>query len=279
MERRPRGAPVKRELVDLASESRLNLSVTPPPLVHVTSVGWGRRIVDQGKMEAKHCSVFSKDLVYAFLARPAYRFRDGDSKSAQMSRFPFVVVLSPAALETPYHVYPFDTGAYMAGVYGTVPDPTLYLEDYELDPSMDSALRHVAWGFGSTSSYYDGTIRAELADSMPDWRAVGRSWSDIASMAALGKERPDYRASAIELAYSRSIDLRQGHARLFIFPLQLIEDPRGENTELLTKIKDLKVPTATYDWRANETPDSYAEIIGDIVRKFLPDESIGPSEQ
>ena len=267
--RRPRGLPLKRELVELAAESRSNALLEAPNLVHVTAVGWGRRIISNGRIETRRCPAFNRDLLYAFLARPSYRFRDGDTKSSQMSRFPFVFVISSEALPPPYHVYPFDTGACMAGVYGDVPDPTIYLEDYELTPTIDGALQHVAWAFGSKEAYFDGTLRPGLADSLPEWRSVGRSWIDIANLAATGRDKPDARASAIELAYSQSIDLKQGHVRLAIFPQQLLEDPRGDNTEFINAMTKLGILTKTYDWRANETPDSFMDEITRIVRQQL----------
>lgn len=240
-------------------------------LVHITSVGWARRIISGGKIEVRRCEVFAKELVYAFFARPAYRFRDGDAKSHQISRFPFAFVFSPTNLPAPYHVYPFDTGAFAAGVYGGTSDPTIYLEDYELNPTVEAALLHVAWAFGNKTSYLEGRLAPGLADSLPDWRSVGRGWIDIASLAATGRDRPDERASAIELAYSEAIDLRQGHVKLAIFPQQLLEDPRGNNTDLRSQITTLGFSMKTYDWRPNEMPDYFMEEITRIVRKHLED--------
>lgn len=234
--RKPRGVPSKRELVELAKAARHNASPEALDLVHVTSVGWGRRIVTAAKIETRHCAVFNCKLTYAFVARPAYRFQDGDAKHHQMSRFPFVFVISPKALPPPYHVYPFDTGACVAGVYGGVPDPTVYLEEYELTPTIEAALHHIAWAFGTKPAYFEGTLIASLAETFPVWRSVGRGWIDIASLAATGADRPDARASAIEVAYDQSIDLKQGHVRLAIFPQQLLEDARGDNTEFLAEI-------------------------------------------
>jgi hypothetical protein len=267
--RKPRGVVANRELVELAKAACPTVSIAPPDLVHVTSVGWGRRIVGGGLLERRQCNVFGKELVYFFVARPAYRFGRGDEKSDQLNFFPFAVVLSPSALPAPYHVFPFDTGAYMAGFYDEVVDPSIYLEDYELDPDLTSAVRHIEWAFGSLEEYYDAKVRSGLAGSMPHWRSVAQSWIRIASLAATGRERPDRRASALELAYAQSVDLRQGHARLLIFPEQLLEDPNGANSALLQSIRDLNVDFETYDWRPNETPDSFADVIAQIMRRRL----------
>ncbi|SFA58644.1 hypothetical protein SAMN04487972_12147 [Paracoccus halophilus] len=264
--RRPRGIPVNRELVELAKAAHPNLSISPPDLVHVTSVGWGRRIVDTGNLEKRRCSVFGKELVYFFLSRPAYRFGRGDEKNDQLNFFPFVIVLSPAALPPPYHVYPFDTGAYMSGFYDEVVDPSIYIDDYELEPNLDSAVRHIEWAFVGPDEYLDAKIRTGLAGAIPQWRSVAQSWIRIASLASVGREKPDRRASAIEFAYGQSIDLRQGHGRLLIFPTQLLEDPNGKNTAFLEAIQKLNIEFTTYDWSPNETPDSFADIIEQTLR-------------
>lgn len=267
--RKPRGVPSKRELVELAKAARHNASPEALDLVHITSVGWGRRIITAAKIETRYCTVFSRNLTYAFVARPAYRFQDGDTKQHQISRFPFVFVISPSTLPAPFHVYPFDTGACVAGIYGGVPDPTVYLEEYELTPTIEAALHHIAWAFGTKSAYFEGTLIAGLAETFPAWRSVGRGWIDIASLAATGHDRPDARASAIEVAYEQSIDLKQDHVRLAIFPQQLLEDVRGDNTEFLAEITKLGFATKTYDWRPNETPDSFMDEIASIVRIYL----------
>lgn len=262
--RRPRGVGGERELVDVAAGAE-GLEPRVAELIHVTSVGWGRRIVSSGLIEARRCPVFDKDLLYFFLARPAYRFAKGDEKADQLNLFPFAIVLSPEALPQPHHVYPFDTGAFMAGFYDNVLDPSIYIEDYELDPDLRSGMRHVAWGFGSTRAYYEARLTSGLELSLPAWMSVSRSWIAIASLAAPGRDRPDRRASAIEVAYSRSVDLRGGHARLLVFPQQLLEDPRGTNVAFLETLRGLDVEFATYDWRPNETPDSYAREIETVV--------------
>lgn len=267
--RRPRGVAANRELVELAKSASLGLATSPPDLVHVTSVGWGRRIISEGVLGRRHCNVFGKELVYFFMVRPAYRFGRGDEKNDQLNFFPFALVLSPDALPAPYHVYPFDTGAYMAGFYDEAVDPSIYIDDYELEPDLSSAVRHIEWAFGGVEAYCDAKVKSGLASSIPHWRSVAQSWIRIASLASTGRESPDRRASAIELAYAQSVDLRQGHARLLVFPEQLLEDPNGANSVLLKSIRDLNVDFETYDWRPNESPDSFADVIAQKIRRHL----------
>jgi hypothetical protein len=153
--------------------------------------------------------VFKRDLVYMFLARPAYRLRSGDAKSDQINRFPCVFVFRPERLGPPYHIYPFDTGARASGCYGDTVDPHVYLEDCELDQDLPAAQRHIAWAFGGNRQYFEGDLIPGLMQGLHAWQSVGLGWLAIAGLAATGSNRPDKRASAIEIAYSKHLKAGQ----------------------------------------------------------------------
>ncbi|MFN3817363.1 hypothetical protein [Blastomonas sp.] len=157
----------------------------------------------------------------------------------------------------------------MAGFFDPVVDPSIYIEDYELDPDLSAACRHLEWAFEDVTNYFDARIKPSLVGSIPHWRAVGQSWTRIAGLAGVGSGKPDRRASAVEIAYLQSIDLRQGHGRLLVFPEQLLEDPNGRNTDFLNMLRILDIEFETYDWRANETPDSYSATISAVIRRKL----------
>jgi len=248
--------------------SECDASVPELDLVHVTAVGVAREIIKSGQIEARRCRVFGRDLVYAFVARPAYRLPDGDRKSDQVSRFPFVFVISPKGLGPPHHVYPFDSGAGHSGRYGDEVDPTIYLEDYELAPDLIAAQRLVTWAFESNSSYFEGDIRPGLTNTLPFFESAARSFLTIAGLAATGSNRPDKRASAIEVAYARHIPLR-GNIVLVIMPQQFIEHDGKQNTPVVTALNDMGIPWEAYDWRPNETPESYMDEVTRIMRAFL----------
>ena len=264
--RRRYGLAPKCELRDLA------VAVRPLPgpldLVHVTSVGAGREIVSLGQIEARPCAVFKRDLVYMFLARPAYRLRNGAAKSDQINRFPCAFVIRPDMLGAPFHVYPFDTGAGVSGCYGDTVDPHVYLEDYELEADLSAAQRHIAWAFGGNRQYFEGDLIPGLARGLHTWQSVGLGWLTIAGLAGTGSNRPDKRASAVEVAYSTNLPLK-GHARLAIFPQQLLEDDRGKNSAFIEDLTKHGLTWETYSWRPNETPDFFADEITRIVRRSL----------
>jgi hypothetical protein len=221
-----------------------------------------------GQIEARPCSVFKRDLVYLFLGRPAYRLPNGDAKSDQINRFPCAFVIRPDNLGSPFHVYPFDTGAGVSGCYGDIVDPHVYLEDYELDPELRAAQKHIAWAFGGNRQYYQGDLIPGLAKGLHAWQSVGLGYLTIAGLAATGSNRPDKRASAIEIAYAKHLPLK-GHVRLAIFPQQLIEDDRGKNSEFVADLRKHGLLWETYDWRAYEAPDFFVDELTRIVGNSL----------
>jgi hypothetical protein len=200
--------------------------------------------------------------------RPAYRLRQGDVKSDQISRFPFVFVVSPDKLGPPHHVYPFDTGGALSGVFGDEPDPHVMLEDYELEPTLAAVAQHIDWAFGDVAAYFDGNVRADLMETLPPYDLEARSVLKIARLASSGHNQPDRRASAIEVAYNRHVKLAD-HAELVVLPLQFLEGEGARNTAFLAKLEATGLEWETYDWRPNMAPDDFRDEIERILRRRL----------
>jgi hypothetical protein len=241
----------------------------PLPLVHVTATGAGRQIIEQGQIEMRPCKLFGTNLTYFFLLRPAYRLKDGSSKSDEINRFPFVIFVSPRQLGDPYHVYPFDTGGAADGVFDERADKWVALQDYELDPSLDSAARFITWAFGGLSAYLDGNVKQGLLQAIPHWEDVARAYLNIAGLAASGgHNQPDKRASAVEVAYRRHIPLK-GNAMLSILPKQYLEDGKDKNSLVIDQLNQLGLPWETYDWQPNKTPDEFQDEILTIARQYF----------
>jgi len=263
--RRRKGGKSRRSLVGRGDGKDINNDLD---LLHITAVGAARGIIESGQFEARLCNVFGKDLVYFFVLRPAYRLRDGEEKSDQINRFPFVFICSSEGLGNPYHVYPFDTGGAVAGVFSDRPDPFVYLEDYELDPDMASVAAHVDWAFGSTAAYYDGELREGLAEALPHWEDVARSFLTIAGLASSRHNQPDMRASSIEVAYRKNISLK-GRVKFAVLPKQYLEDGDARNAPFIKRLEELGVQWDTYTWQPNLRPNDFIDDIARLVKNYL----------
>jgi hypothetical protein len=266
MKRRLGGLPAKTELREIAA----GITALPAALdlMHVTVVGRGTEIVRARQIDMQPCKVFGRNLVYTFIARPAYKVVNNEEKSDEINRFPFVFVISPRKLGKPFHIYPFDTGAGVSGIYGDMVDPYVMLEDYQLEPDLTAAQRHIAWAFGTNQAYFDGELTAGLRDTLPHFNTVAPACLKIAELGSASSNRPDRRASAIEVAYQRHVPLKE-HVRLVIVPQPLVEDQGKQNTLLTKDLDKLGIPWKTYDWRPNETPASFMDEITRLVRHFL----------
>lgn len=267
--RRRKGTPPQRQLRDRADRGPLPEKL---PLVHVTATGFAREIVQSGKFEVRRCKVFNKDLVYFFVLRPAYRRKDGDEKSEKINRFPFVFVMSPDAV-APWHVYPFDSGGADAGVFSDQADEYVCLEDFELESTHAAAAGQIGWAFSSLEDYFEGNLRNGLMTGVPAHETVTLGYHAIAGMARTGSNQPDKRASAVEIATSHNVPLKD-NVLLAVIPSQYLDDSGTENTSFINELKALGIEWRTYDWQPNTVPNELQEEISRIVRRFYVDKGI-----
>ena len=236
-------------------------------LVHVTSVGAARAIVRAEQIETRYCRLFDRDLVYFFALRPAYKLKGSEKKQSIIDFFPSVMLVSTEGMGAPFHVYPFDTGGALEGAFDDGASEHVHLEDYELESSLQAASDHVYWAFEKRANYYDGRLRPGFAEQFPSWEVGPLTFAKIAGLASVGSNRPDRRASAIEVAFDAHIRLDQ--VRLMVLPKQFLEHPGGDNTKMIDSLATAGVEWKTYEWQSNRTPADFHSEINRIVREHL----------
>lgn len=246
---------------------------TPLHLVHVTSVGSGREIVEQGVLEARYCKFFKKNLLYFFVDRPGYRTRESSEKSDQINRFPFVFITRLNEREIPHHAFPFDTGAALSGLFDDRADPYIPLDDYEIGVNHSSISAHINWAFETRYDYFEGNLRVGIDDELSPWDSIERSYLDIAAMASPTHNQPDKRASAVEIAFSSNIHLSSRSFRAII-PKQLIEHITPSratltNTKLISDLDKYNITWDPYDWMPGRTPAEFFQEIHKITWEII----------
>jgi hypothetical protein len=240
------------------------------PLIHITLTGFAREIIAAGQLEPRPCSALQQDLLYFFALRPAYGKKTDDAKSDQIGRFPAILIIDPANLGPPHHVYPFDTGGALDGVFGDTPNPTVFLEDYELAPTLAAAAEQIAWAFGTRRAYFRGNVLDYLPEHLPQFDEVARSFISIARLASSIHKAPDRRASSIEIAYRRIVRLKE-HCPLIVLPKQYLEDGSHNNVMFIDRIRQQNIAVRTYDWQPNYCPIDYRDMLSRIVEDYLDD--------
>ncbi|HBH89453.1 hypothetical protein [Ponticaulis sp.] len=239
------------------------------PLMHVTTVGAARDILAARQLEVSKCDVFEKELLYFFLARPDYRFKHGDEKREFLSYFPVVLIFNPETVARVYHVYPFDTGGASAGLFDDQSDEYSLLEDYELSPNLEAAYKHVAWAFGNVENYLKGNVVLK-ANEIPAFESVVQSFIAIAGMASEGSNKPDKRASSIEIATEHNVLLEKNLSRIIV-PSQMLSDMGKDNTEIIAILNELDVQVEVYAWEPNSIPNEKLYDLRDTILSGLLD--------
>jgi len=102
---------------------------------------------DMGQIEARPCVLFKRDLRIHVPRPSAYRLRNGDAKSDQINRFPCVFVISARQAWTALPYLSVRHRSRSVRLLRDTVDPHVYLEDYELNPTLPAAQRHIAWAF------------------------------------------------------------------------------------------------------------------------------------
>ena len=238
-------------------------------LAHVTPVGAAREIIRAKQIETRACIRFKRKLVYFFAMRPAYKPKRSDRKELTIDHFPSVMMVDPEHMGLPFHVYPFDTGGALDGAFEEEESEHIYLDDYELDSRLQAVNDHIYWAFDTHADYFDGRLKKGFAEKFPDWDVHARTFARIAALASVGSNKPDGRASAIELAFANHVRLEQ--IKLIILPKQFLEDPRGNNTEVTDALRSANVEWAVYEWQPNRAPGDFHSEINAMVRGYLND--------
>lgn len=265
MRRRNSNDVIRRELrVSSGHATR----VRPLPLVHTTSVAVARNALPVGTLRASKCSVFEKELAYFFVGRPSYRLKGSDQRSRYITPFPVVFVLAGDAIQSPFHVYPFDTGAAANGIFDTSADTTIPLEDYELDPSIQAAYEHIERCFRTTGDYFDAILNAQYVNSVGALDYTDNSYIGIAGSGVASRGSPDMRASAVEVAVQAHVRLHDV-LKLFIAPKQMMGGYGNAPAAEVGLAMNLGAEVQYYDWQPNTVPDDYYEELHDMVREYL----------
>ncbi|MFL9503904.1 hypothetical protein ACJMQP_27975 [Rhodopseudomonas palustris] len=128
------------------------------PLIHTTSTNAFRNVLSTGEIKAlKKCPVFGEYLTYFFYGRPAFKVEIENPEQRIIDDYlPAALVLKASAISRVKRIYPFDSGAFAGEYYRGAHHADAKLEDYLLDPTINSAKKVVGAFFETNSRYFFG---------------------------------------------------------------------------------------------------------------------------
>ncbi len=160
-------------------------------------------------------------------------------------------------------MYPFDTGAFEAGLYDEYFDKRSELEDFELDSSLTAAQKLVSSLYTDNKEYYDGRTRKNVEIPQRQFEFQGlHELARIPGSQSNGKKR-DERSSAVEVQISESLSLKNSVLAI-ILPEPYLDDPDIISAVARWSVKEVK----TYPTIHNQGSEAWVGQIYMIVREL-----------
>lgn len=228
-------------------------------LTHVTDCAYLGGIVESGKLEARYCSVFDKNLLYLFYGKPAYRRKwDGDGTSnLGFARVCFI--LKDDVSKQASRMLPFDSGAFFSRYHHAFYDK-IGIDAFDVDPAVHPK-KIVAAFYEGFSDYF--WMKPILGLQIPLTKNIVDSYYKLITGGL--KESFDDRCASIELQYEQSLPLI-GQIEAIIAPNQMFED-----AELLAQVKDWGAEPRGYMLPHMFNPSEIGGRLYDEVMRFLID--------
>ncbi|MEO5333719.1 MAG: hypothetical protein H7839_17035 [Magnetococcus sp. YQC-5] len=134
---------------------------------------------------------------------------------------PICLILHPDLLQETASLYPFDTGAFMAGIYNDwfscikdQDERKQTCRNYELQPTADIASRFVVAFFGTNEAYHDSNHLKEL--EKPANGAEVSAYFDMIQNNAPSKE--DDRPATLEVSFTKIIEINKKNVLCVVLP-------------------------------------------------------------
>jgi hypothetical protein len=228
------------------------------PLTHMTDGLGFRGMLNTGALRPEPCPVFDGELLlYLFYGRPAYRVNSQRLSSAIDAYAPVCLILRSDCLGSPKRIFPFDSGAFHAERFAEAMHRKMLLEDFALEPDLQTPLKLIALFFGDRDRYYRNTPLQDVA--IPPLSFEASSYHIL--ITSRHENAFDERISAIELQTQQDLDLSAA-TEAVVLPDAFATD------EVLRLLAALHIAVLPYDYIPRLRPESYTGAIYTIVRDY-----------
>ncbi len=243
---------------------RFDADEAPMPLMHSTATALGARIIVEGELRTRSCTVYGTDLLYLFYGRPAFKPLPGTAPSGIHEHLPMCLVLDPALLGDALRILPFDSGGYER--YAAHVGHLLGRPDFELGPGGDIPMRLVRAFFDSNANYYRANLTAD-AGRISIVHEAARAFARLGRDQSLADD--DDRRSTIEVQIARSVPLATA-LRAVVAPATLLSDTAI--AAALAAMPDV-VPIS-YETYGRHQPSAYTGLLYDHVARYLVSQKV-----
>lgn len=229
------------------------------PLVHMCDCYTFRQIFTTKKILPTDCKVFKKKLAYYFYGRPSYRVSDACEASGSISMFPVCFIIDPQQLDKIENAYPFDTGAFQAGLFESYFHKESSVFDFEFVQEYDFINKFVGYFYGSNKNYYDGVTAIDKG-SIPTFAFELQYLHQIIN--ADNFEKFDDRCQTLEIQTADEVNITAGGVMAMVLPAALMNEPA-----ISSFLMDYDIHPITYT-STRCSPSALTSVIIAEVRKF-----------
>jgi hypothetical protein len=227
------------------------------PLTHVTDAYSLRSIATTGSLDPEKCPNFREPLLYMFYGRPAYRKNMTVRPSRNTAYAPVCLVVQPDNVVAK-RVFPFDTGAFDAGMMEELFHSKMRAVDFGLEADLVSARRLVRLYFGDNRRYFHN--RPGPTPSMGTFDFEAKCYDELIRKAAEGDI--DERLSTIEIQSDDAVDLAKQVLAIAV-PETFLEE-----TSLMKRLEELDIEPLPYMYMDGWRPLDCTSGIYTAVREF-----------
>lgn len=243
------------------------VSELPPimPLVHTCDCYTLREIIDSKIIKPTLCPVFDEHLTYFFYGRPSYRVSDKGLAFNTSSVYPACLIIQPDEVKNITRVFPFDSGAYAAGLYSNYLHKSSKQEDYLLDSNYSFVQKFVKYFYDTNQNYYDGKSTLQKSSIQPCAYELETIYSLIN---VTHGEIFDDRCYTIEVQSSVSVEINKSALKAIVIP-----DTIAGDSTLVTFLYDNDIEAITYS-TSRAAPSHLTPLVIAKVREFYVNQGL-----
>jgi len=237
------------------------VSDLPPilPLVHTCDGHTLREIISSKKIKPTLCPVFKEDLVYYFYGRPSYRMNDKGLAFNTSSVYPVCLIIHPEEVKGIARIFPFDSGAYAAGLYSKYLHKNSKHDDYLFDLNYPFVQKFVKYFYDTNQNYFDGKSTIQRSTIQPCAYELETIYSLI--NVAHG-EGFDDRCYTIEVQSSSPAEINNSALKAIVIP-----DAIAGDSEVATYLYDNEIEPIIYT-TCRVAPSHLTPLVIAKVREF-----------
>ena len=254
------------DFIELMGSSK---DIEPLPLIHTTTAYSLREIIDNNwTINPTYDNIFSEELTYFFYGKSGY-IRQTEKFMSLGHGYPVTFIVNSESMRASRRIFPFDSGAFEAGLFANYFSPEMKLSDFSVDLDIShsggvsfskTAMKLVNTFYFNNYNYFINSPQIQLS------RINAMEFETRAYLSLISGNQEtayDERASIVEIQSSKPVELKGDSLIGIIAPITLMSDPKFSE-----KIMEFGTKVYTYN-PLRSKPEYYASLTTDKIGDFL----------